>query len=49
MIEKESAANLKRTWVNNGKARDWLSAHGEGRRFLREATQVKNIWLPYGD
>jgi len=49
MVEKESAANLKRTWVNNGKARDWLSSHGEGRRFLREATQVKNIWLPYGD
>lgn len=48
-IEKESAANLKRTWVNNGKARDWLSGNGEGRRFLREATQVKNIWLPYGD
>ncbi len=49
MIERESAANLKRTWVNDGRARDWMSAHGEGRRFLREATQVKNIWLPYGD
>jgi len=49
MVEKASAANLKRTWVNDGRARDWMSAHGEGRRFLREATQVKNIWLPYGD
>ncbi|PCI48659.1 MAG: aldehyde dehydrogenase [Alphaproteobacteria bacterium] len=49
MVEKESAANLKRTWVNDGHSRDWMSAHGEGRRFLREATQVKNIWLPYGD
>jgi len=49
MVERESAGNLKRTWVNDGRARDWLSAHGEGRRFLREATQVKNIWLPYGD
>ncbi len=49
MVEKESAANLKRTWVNDGRARDWMSVHGEGRRFLREATQVKNIWLPYGD
>lgn len=49
MVEKESAANLKRTWVNEGRARDWMSDHGEGRRFLREATQVKNIWLPYGD
>jgi len=49
MVEKLSAANLKRTWVNDGRARDWMSAHGEGRRFLREATEVKNIWLPYGD
>jgi hypothetical protein len=23
--------------------------HGEGRAFLRQATQIKNIWLPYGD
>ncbi|PCI33548.1 MAG: aldehyde dehydrogenase [Alphaproteobacteria bacterium] len=49
MVEQQSAANLKRTWVNDGRARDWMSVHGEGRRFLREATQVKNIWLPYGD
>ncbi|MBL4800387.1 MAG: aldehyde dehydrogenase family protein [Emcibacter sp.] len=49
MVERLSAANLKRTWVNDGRARDWMSAHGEGRRFLREATEVKNIWLPYGD
>ncbi len=50
MVERASISNLKRTWVNNGKARDWFnSTTGEGRRFLREATQVKNIWLPYGD
>jgi len=50
MVEQESACNVKRTWVNHGKARDWFSKeHGEGRLFLREATQVKNIWLPYGD
>ncbi len=50
MVERLSVGNLKRTWVNHGKARDWLNpATGEGRRFLREATQVKNIWLPYGD
>jgi aldehyde dehydrogenase (NAD+) len=49
-VEALSAANLKRTWVNHGKARDWLSpTRGEGRQFLREACQVKNIWLPYGD
>ena len=50
VVERASACNVKRTWVNNGKARDWLSmTDGEGRQFLREACQVKNIWLPYGD
>jgi aldehyde dehydrogenase (NAD+) len=49
-VERASISNLKRTWTNQGKARDWFDVKtGEGRRFLREATQVKNIWLPYGD
>ena len=48
MIERASAANLKRTF--NLEARDWLDAvQGEGREFLREACQVKNIWIPYGE
>lgn len=46
-IEKASAFNLKRTWVNNGRARDWGTA--EGQEFLRHATDVKNIWIPYGE
>ncbi len=47
-VEKLSTGNLKRTWVNNGKARDWFSTqYGEGRQFLREACQVKNVWLPF--
>ncbi len=50
MVQRASISNLKRTWVNDGTARDWFDTKtGEGRRFLREATQVKNIWLPYGD
>ncbi|MDB5660995.1 MAG: aldehyde dehydrogenase family protein [Cypionkella sp.] len=48
LIEKESAGNIKRTWVNNGQARDWIS-EGEGRAFLRAATEVKTIWVPYGE
>ncbi|TCL01278.1 aldehyde dehydrogenase (NAD+) [Shimia isoporae] len=48
-IERESAGNLKRTWVNNGLARDWFGAEGEGRAFLQAATEVKNIWVPYGE
>ena len=49
LIETESATNLKRTWVNHGKARDWFGAAGEGREFLRHATEVKTVWIPYGE
>jgi aldehyde dehydrogenase (NAD+) len=49
-VEYESAANMKRTWVNYGIARDWTSPEqGEGHEFLHEATQVKNIWVPTGE
>ncbi|MEX0309321.1 MAG: aldehyde dehydrogenase family protein, partial [Tateyamaria sp.] len=48
-IEREAAGNLKRTWVNNGKTRDWTSVRGEGRAFLQAATEVKTIWVPYGE
>lgn len=48
-IEYLSADNMKRTWGNNGKYRDWMDkAQGEGEEFLRHATQIKNIWIPYG-
>ena len=49
-VEKASAGNLKPTWVSNGKRRDWLDrAQGQGTEYLRRATQVKNIWIPYGE
>jgi aldehyde dehydrogenase (NAD+) len=49
-VERLSAGNMKRTWVSYGRARDWFSAEqGEGREFLEHATQVKNIWVPYGE
>ena len=49
MVEEASAVNMKRTWAT-GSVRDWFdSRHAEGREFLREATQVKNIWVPYGE
>jgi aldehyde dehydrogenase (NAD+) len=48
--EFESAANMKRTWVGHGLARDWMAREqGEGHEFLHEATQVKNIWVPTGE
>ena len=49
IIEAESASNLKRTWVNHGRARDWLAPAAEGRAFLRHATEVKTVWVPYGE
>ena len=48
-VEYFSADNMKRTWVNFGKHRNWLDKqHGEGQEFLRHASQIKNIWVPYG-
>jgi aldehyde dehydrogenase (NAD+) len=48
-VESESAGNVKRTWVNHARARDWFGTTGEGRDFLRQATEVKTIWVPYGE
>ena len=49
LIEYESAGNLKRTWVNHATDRDWTGADGEGREFLAQATEVKTVWVPYGE
>ncbi|MEP5091306.1 MAG: aldehyde dehydrogenase family protein, partial [Paracoccaceae bacterium] len=48
-IERESAGNVKRTWVNHGRDRDWFGPSGHGRAFLEASTEVKNIWVPYGE
>ena len=48
-IELLSTDSMKRSWVNFGKYRNWLNiSHGEGQEFLRHATEIKNIWIPYG-
>ncbi|MDQ0042098.1 aldehyde dehydrogenase family protein [Variovorax boronicumulans] len=48
--ERLSVGNLKRTLVDHGLATDWHdAASAEGALFLRHATQVKNIWIPYGE
>jgi aldehyde dehydrogenase (NAD+) len=50
MVEAASISNLKATWTDSAHSRDWLSAsQSQGREFLRRATQVKNIWAPYGE
>lgn len=49
MVERESAGNMKFTWVEDGSNRDWhdvSTAQGEG--FLFRASQIKTIWTPFG-
>lgn len=49
-VELASAGNMKRTWCDVGPRRDWMSdRESAGRELLREATHVKNIWVPYGE
>ena len=49
LVEKASTGNLKRTWVNNGRKRNWFDrTSAEGEEFFRHAVEVKNVWLPYG-
>jgi aldehyde dehydrogenase (NAD+) len=49
LCEAGSTGNMKQTWCERS-GRDWTGpAGGEGREFLRHATQVKNIWIPYGE
>lgn len=48
-VEKLAAENLKRTWVNEDRSRSWANdSLGRGAYFLRQASQIKNIWIPYG-
>ena len=49
-VEYLSASNMKRTFVGYTANRDWFDAEqGEGEEFLRESTQVKNVWVPSGE
>ncbi|WP_158965562.1 aldehyde dehydrogenase family protein [Chachezhania sediminis] len=47
VVERASAGNLKRTWVNHGLATDWTDR--DLRPFLEEATEVRTVWIPYGE
>ena len=48
-VERLSAATIKRTWVSGAKGRDWFDEkQASGKQFLAHASQVKNIWIPYG-
>jgi len=43
-IEHGAASNLKRTWVNDGQ-----DAAPTAKDMLAAATEIKNIWIPYGE
>lgn len=49
-VELAATENMKRTWLALGKHYPWFDAHqAQGSHFLRQATQIKNIWVPYGE
>jgi len=48
-VERLSSETLKRTWVGGARGRDWFDAKQAcGRTVLQHASQVKNVWIPYG-
>jgi len=49
-VRAASIGNMKQVFTNDGHDYDWFDrAQAEGRWFLQHATQVKNIWVPYGE
>jgi aldehyde dehydrogenase (NAD+) len=49
MVERASIGNLKQTWTTRGLYFDLADRiRFEGTYLLQRATQVKNIWVPYG-
>ena len=48
MVEKASTGNLKQTWTSCGLEHDLADPRYAGPYLLAKATQVKNVWIPYG-
>ena len=49
-IDRASVSNLKQIWSINGNNVNWIKYHASfNKLLLRKATQVKNIWIPYGE
>jgi aldehyde dehydrogenase (NAD+) len=45
-----STGNLKQVFTNEGRSIDWFNPPPSSYRFfLQHATQIKNIWVPYGE
>ncbi len=49
-VIQSTTSNLKRTWCPQSKNLDWSSKEKDFlEEFLYQSTQVKNIWIPYGE
>jgi aldehyde dehydrogenase (NAD+) len=49
-VRAASIGNMKQVFTGDGHVYDWFNpTQAEGRWFLQHATQVKNIWVPYGE
>ena len=49
-IIKNTTSNLKRYWSPEEKNIDWsMNSESFLNEFLFQSTQVKNIWIPYGE
>ncbi len=49
-VIQSTTSNLKRTWCPQAKNLDWSSKEEDFlEEFLYQSTQVKNIWIPYGE
>ncbi|MBT0959323.1 aldehyde dehydrogenase family protein [Alphaproteobacteria bacterium KMM 3653] len=45
-LQSAAAGNVKRTWTQR---MDWSAPQAEGRAFLQAASEVKTVWVPYGE
>ena len=49
-VIQSTTSNLKRNWCPQSKNLDWSSKEEDFlEEFLYQSTQVKNIWIPYGE
>ena len=50
LVKAASIGNLKQVWTNDKHHFDWFdAAQCDGRYFMQHSTQIKNIWVPYGE
>ena len=49
LAKRLSVSNLKRIWSSEGQTVDWHSPQSQGRSWLENATQIKNVWIPFGE